>query len=105
MRGKVPSGTRLILVRVSEQQTPDAGNQSERQVIGLSASERLESRIAQSDGGAPCPGTPKASSRSPGFIPPMAARLVETLPSGGGWLFEVKFVDDRSDSRRADNRF
>ena len=29
--------------------------------------------------------------RSPTFVPPMAARLVQTLPEGDQWLYEVKF--------------
>src|SRR5687767_7956088 len=27
----------------------------------------------------------------PGFVEPMAARLVDRLPEGDGWLYEVKF--------------
>ena len=32
-----------------------------------------------------------SSSLTPSFVIPMAARLVETLPEGDGWMYEVKF--------------
>ena len=36
---------------------------------------------------------PRAASSAsmPSFVTPMAARLVETLPEGDGWMYEVKF--------------
>ena len=36
---------------------------------------------------------PRAASSTsmPSFVTPMAARLVETLPEGDGWMYEVKF--------------
>jgi bifunctional non-homologous end joining protein LigD len=29
--------------------------------------------------------------RLPEFVEPMKAKLVESMPSGGGWFFEIKF--------------
>jgi hypothetical protein len=37
------------------------------------------------------PNTQTADSTKAGFVPPMLAKLVRTLPEGPGWSFEVKF--------------
>jgi bifunctional non-homologous end joining protein LigD len=31
------------------------------------------------------------SSGLPDFVEPMKAKLVESMPSGGGWIYEIKF--------------
>ena len=31
------------------------------------------------------------SSRLPDFVEPMKAKLVGSMPSGGGWIYEIKF--------------
>jgi bifunctional non-homologous end joining protein LigD len=34
---------------------------------------------------------PAASSHLPDFVEPMKAKLVDSMPSGGGWIYEIKF--------------
>jgi bifunctional non-homologous end joining protein LigD len=34
---------------------------------------------------------PDASARLPDFVEPMKAKLVDSMPSGGDWIYEIKF--------------
>jgi bifunctional non-homologous end joining protein LigD len=34
---------------------------------------------------------PAASARLPDFVAPMKAKLVGAMPSGGDWIYEIKF--------------
>jgi bifunctional non-homologous end joining protein LigD len=34
--------------------------------------------------------------RLPDFVEPMKAKLVDSIPSGGGWIYEIKFNDYRA---------
>jgi bifunctional non-homologous end joining protein LigD len=34
---------------------------------------------------------PAASARLPDFVEPMKAKLVGSMPSGGDWIYEIKF--------------
>jgi hypothetical protein len=38
---------------------------------------------------------PAASARLPDFVDPMKAKLVGLMPSGGDWIYEIKFDEAR----------
>src|ERR1700761_3231922 len=54
------------------------------------ATETLKSRSAE-------------TARLPAFVEPMKAKLVGSMPSGGGWIYEIKFDGYRALALRGDS--
>ena len=76
-----------LLIKEKDDEVSPRGDVLKTHVKSVSSGRTMR----QIEKGAAPPARPKAKSELPGFVEPMLATLVEDVPEGDDWLFEVKF--------------